>query len=275
MVGAWLGVVADLWGFVMPTRSDPWPAGSPCWVDLAVPDVAAAAAFYGAVVGWEFVDTGQEFGHYVICRVNGHAAAAIGPRREQNRPAAWTVYLASFNVDATAAAITGNGGALLAAPFDRPGQGRVTVAVDPTGALFGVWQAAGGIGAEVYAEPGALVWTDAHLPDPDRGRAFYARVFGYEYQPVPGAPGDYTTFSRGGDRLGGMGGMLGAPAGTAPWWLAYFAVADTAAAVAAARTAGGTLLRGPDDTPFGFGRMALLTDPDGASFAVVGSAGTG
>ena len=66
----------------------------------------------------------------------------------------------------------------------------MTVAVDPTGAAFGVWQAArGGVGAEAVAEPGALVRTDAHLPDPDRGRAFYAGVFGYEYQPVPGAPG--------------------------------------------------------------------------------------
>ena len=179
-------------------------------------------------------------------------------------------------IDATAAAITGNGGALLAAPFHGAGNSRVTMAVDPTGAVFGVWQAGrGGIGAEVVAEPGAMVWTDAHLPDPDRGRAFYTGVFGYEYQPVPGAPRDYTTFSLGADRLGGMGGMMGAPAGTRPWWLAYFAVADTAAAVAAARTAGGTLLSGPDDTPFGFGRMALLTDPDGATFAVVASAGTG
>ena len=68
--------------------------------------------------------------------------------------------------------------------------------------------------------------------------------------------------------------MMGAPAGTRPWWLAYFAVADTAAAVAAARIAGGTLLSGPDDTPFGFGRMALLADPEGATFAVVASAPT-
>ncbi len=256
----------------MPTRSDPWPPGTPCWVELAVPDVAAAAAFYGAVFGWELADTGA--GHDVICRVGGHPAAGIG-RRDGNQPAAWTVYLASDDVDATAAEITGTGGVLLAAPFDRPGRGRLTVAVDPTGAVFGVWQAGRGIVAEVYAEPGALVWTDAHLPDPDRGRAFYAGVFGYEYQPSPGAPGDYTTFSLGADRLGGIGGMMGAPTGTRPWWLAYFAVADTAAAVAAARAAGGTLLSGPDHTPFGVGRMALLTDPDGATFAVVASTPTG
>ena len=47
----------------MPTRSDPWPAGTPCWVDLGAPDVAASTAFYGAVLGWSFFDSGEEFGH--------------------------------------------------------------------------------------------------------------------------------------------------------------------------------------------------------------------
>jgi uncharacterized protein len=41
-----------------------------------VPDVAAATEFYGAELGWTFVDTGAEFGHYNIGQVNGHAAAA-------------------------------------------------------------------------------------------------------------------------------------------------------------------------------------------------------
>ncbi len=27
--------------------------GTPCWVDLATPDVEAAAEFYGALFGWE------------------------------------------------------------------------------------------------------------------------------------------------------------------------------------------------------------------------------
>ncbi|MGH3923304.1 MAG: VOC family protein, partial [Pseudonocardiaceae bacterium] len=48
----------------MPTRTNPWPTGTPCWVDLSVPDLAAAKEFYGAVFGWSFVDSGAEFGHY-------------------------------------------------------------------------------------------------------------------------------------------------------------------------------------------------------------------
>jgi len=252
----------------MPTRSDPWPAGTPCWVDLGAPDVAASTAFYGAVLGWSFFDSGAEFGNYNICQVNGHAAAAIGPKQDPSQPTAWTVYLASDDADATAAAITANGGTVLADPFDVPGNGRMTVAMDPTGAAFGVWQAAGTIGAEIYNEPGGLTWEDARLTDPVAARAFYTAVFGYTYRELGGAPGDYTTFHLGGDALGGMGGMMGAPPGTPSHWVAYFSVADVDAAVAAATGSRGTLLGEPMDTPFG--RMAFLTDPDGAVFALAG-----
>ncbi|HEY5151900.1 MAG TPA: VOC family protein [Mycobacterium sp.] len=254
----------------MPTRSDPWPAGTPCWVDIAVPDVQASVAFYAAVCGWSFLDSGEDSAACHICQVNGRAAAAIGPRQNVDRPTAWTVYLASDDADSTARAVVGSGGTLLDEPFDVPGNGRMCIAQDPLGAAFGVWQANGTIGAEVYAEPGGLVWTDLRLPDPDTGRTFYTAVFGYQYQAVQGAGEDYTTFHLGEAALGGIGGMMGAPAGTQANWLAYFAVRDTSTAVAAATAGGGTLLGEPDDTPFG--RMAFLADPDGARFALIGPA---
>lgn len=252
----------------MPTRSDPWPAGTPCWVDLGAPDVAASTEFYGAVLGWTFVDTGEEFGHYNIGEVNGRAAAAIGPKQDPNQPTAWTVYLASDNADATAAAITANGGTVLAEPFDIPGNGRMTVALDPTGAAFGVWQAIGMIGAEIYNEPGGLAWTDARLTDPDTARSFYTAVFGYRYQPMPGAPDHYMTFHLDDAPLGGIGGMMDPAADLPSHWVPYFSVPDTDVAVSAATRLGGALQGPVMDSPFG--RMAFLTDPDGAVFALAG-----
>lgn len=252
----------------MPTRSEPWPAGTPCWVDLGAPDVAASTAFYGSVMGWSFFDSGAEFGHYMICQVNGHAAAAIGPKQDPSQPTTWTVYLASDDADATAKAITANGGTVLVDPFDVVGNGRMTIALDPSGAAFGVWQAAGTIGAEIYNEPGGLTWEDARLTDPDAARAFYTAVFGYSYQNLDGAPEDYTTFHLADPPLGGIGGMIGAPTGTTSHWVAYFSVANVDATAAAATAGGGALLADPWDTPFG--RMAFLTDPDGAVFAIAG-----
>ncbi|MGH3980067.1 MAG: VOC family protein [Pseudonocardiaceae bacterium] len=252
----------------MPIRTDPWPAGTPCWVDLAVPDVAAATQFYAAVLGWTYSDTGEEYGHYQMCQRDGRSAAGIGPSQQEGQPPVWTTYLASDAVDTTAKQITENGGTLLVEPFDIPKSGRLCVALDPQGAAFGVWQAGEHIGAEIYNEPGSLVWNEAAVPDPDAARQFYSAVFGYSYQPVDGAGSGYTTFHREGDPLGGMGGLENAPAGAPPHWMAYFVVDDADVAVAAATERGATVLSGPFDTPYG--RMVMITDPQGATFAIMG-----
>jgi predicted enzyme related to lactoylglutathione lyase len=251
----------------MTIRETSWPSGTPCWVDLAVPDVADAAVFYGTVLGWSFVDTGPEFGHYTVCRTFRRDAAAIGPLADPGRPSAWTVYLASDDADATAKLVVENGGTMVVEPSDIGENGRMCVALDPCGGMFGVWQAIETIGIEIANEPGALVWTDARLPDPGVGMEFYAAVFGYTYQLVPGAPDGYSTFSVGGRPVGGMGGMLGAT-GAPAHWLAYFSVDSVDATAADAAAVRGVVLQPPQDTPFG--RTALLQDRFGATFGVHG-----
>ena len=76
------------------------------------PDVDAAVAFSGSVLGWDFADTGEDYGGYRIATVRDAAVAGIGPQMS-DAPPAWTLYLASDDADATAAAVTGHGGTLL------------------------------------------------------------------------------------------------------------------------------------------------------------------
>ena len=260
----------------MSTRTDPWPPGTPCWVDLSVPDVAGAVAFYADVLGWTFVDTGADYGGYQIAQVDGRAAAGVGPIMQEGQPSAWTVYLASDDADATAKLIGEHGGLIFAGPMDIPGNGRMTIAADPTGAVFGVWQQTGMIGSGVVDEPGAFVWDDARLHDVEAGKRFYAEVFGFRYSPLGLDAGeemaDYETFTAPGGSeerpAGGMGGMMGAPPGTPSHWLSYFAVADADAAVAAVGDGDGRVLVSPEDTPWG--RVAVVTDPYGAAFGLIG-----
>ena len=105
----------------MVTRENPWPAGTPCWVDISVPDVAAGSAFYAAVLGWDVVDTGEEFGHYRIAQVDGRAAAGLGPMMQEGTPTAWTLYFASDDVDGTAELVAKHGGTLLFSPMEIAG----------------------------------------------------------------------------------------------------------------------------------------------------------
>jgi predicted enzyme related to lactoylglutathione lyase len=254
-------------------RTSRWPAGVPCWTDLTAADVAAAKAFYADVLGWAYQDTGAEYGGYAIAQARGAAAAGIGPQ-QQPGPSAWTLYFATDDAEATAAAVAEHGGTVLLPPGDVGPLGRMLLAADPSGAAFGVWQAGTHIGAGIVNEPGGLTWEDLRSPDPDACRAFYQGMFGYRYQAEAGAGGDYTTFSLPGEDtvLGGIGGMMGAEDRPAHW-VVYFAVADASAAVAAAGSARGSVLVPELDTPYG--RMAGLTDPEGAVFWVVETDGSG
>lgn len=248
----------------MTTRDIPWPAGTPCWVAISVPDVSAATAFYGAVLGWSFIDGGGQSGRYYIAQTGGRDAAAVGPVVQAGQPSVWTVYLATDDADETAGLITENGGTLLGGPTEIPGTARTGIALDPTGGLFGIWQSLEMIGAGVVAEAGSLTWTDVRLADPVAGRAFYSAVFGYSYQAIPDAPAGYATVHvTDGDPVAGI---VRTPDGVPSHWLTYFAVADVDAAVAVAARAGAAVLMPAEET--GSGRIAVLTDPFGATFAV-------
>lgn len=253
----------------MSIRTHPWPAGVPCWVDLQTPDVEGIQPFYASVLGWSFVnDSENQYGGYAIAQARDAAAAGIGPLPSPELPPTWTLYFATDDADKSAAAITGNGGHLLTPVGDVGPLGRMAIAMDPTGAIFGLWQAGQHIGASITSEPGGLVWEDLRSPDPAAAQAFYQSVFGFETRPLEMAGPDYRTFHPPGDDapLGGMGGMMGAD-DAPPHWLVYFAVADTRAALAAAAAAGGTVVVDAFDSEFG--TMAGLVDPAGALFWIV------
>jgi predicted enzyme related to lactoylglutathione lyase len=237
------------------------------------PDLPAARTFYGAVLGWSCAESSDEYGGYVIAEVDGRAAAGIGPQ-QPGAPAAWTLYFASDDADATAARVSELGGTVLLPPGDVGPLGRMFVATDPSGAPFGVWQAGEHIGAGIANEPGAMTWEDLRTRDPDSARAFFAELFGFRFEEIPqaGDGADYRIMFRPGEQapLGGIGGMLGLEG--PPQWLVYFGAVDTPAAAAAAEPAGGTVLVPPFDTPFG--RQAGLADPGGAAFWVIETDGS-
>jgi predicted enzyme related to lactoylglutathione lyase len=178
---------------------------------------------------------------------------------------AWTIYFASRDADATQAAIVEAGGSMLFPAGDVGAMGRMLIAADPSGAVFGVWQAGQMDGFGAPGTTGSFAWCDLRSTDPDAARDFYAAVFGFTYTPLEMAGPAYATFSLGeeGRPMGGMGDMMGND-GIPSHWLVYFAVADADGSAAAARDLGGAVVADPFDTPFG--RMVPMTDPAGAAF---------
>ena len=68
---------------------------------------------------------------------------------------------------------------VLMEPFDVMDVGRMAVAADPGGAVFGVWQARMHTGIGVANEPGSLTWNENMSRNFDGNKAFYQAVFGY------------------------------------------------------------------------------------------------
>ncbi|WP_018656529.1 VOC family protein [Actinomadura flavalba] len=239
--------------------------GTPTWLDIGVPDIEGAKAFYGTLFGWRFEDHGAETGHYTTCYKDDLRVAAMMPNQEDGATAFWwNVYFATEDADATTDRVRKAGGHVVIGPGDVMDLGRMAVLDDPGGARFGIWQGREHTGAQLVNAPGALLWNDLTTPGADTARAFYRDVFGLTSEPVPETPGmDFTVLTRPDGRP--VGGIVGDD-GAAPAWLSWFAVEDTDAALERVRSSGGTA-DAPEDIPWG--RTAACRDPWGAAFGVM------
>ena len=244
--------------------------GTPCWVDVTSPKLDQTIEFYKSLFGWEAErDPRPEAGGYTMFTLDDKYVAAGSPPQQEGMPSYWTTYIGSDDVDDSAGKIRDAGGTVLMDPFDVFDSGRMTVAVDPTGATFGVWQAKEHIGAQLANEPGTLMWNQCQTPDPGRATAFYTAVFGYEVDEIDmGGEQPFRVLKVGGK---GIAGVREPTAGEPPHWSVTFAVDDADATVARTKELGGTVLMEPIDLP-DIGRLAVLQDPVGAAFQVMKSA---
>jgi uncharacterized protein len=253
----------------MVTRDTAWGDGTPCWVDLGVADIATASAFYAELFGWEAQPGPPEAGGYTAFRKDGRQVAGIGPNMgPPGQPPAWITYLAASDAAGTAGRIKAAGGQLLMGPMDVMGLGRMALATDPGGAVFGLWQAGQHTGVQLANEPGSLTWNENLSRDFDGNKAFYEAVFGYEYGDIGATGFRYATLKTGGSEVGGIGELDSSlPAAVAAHWSVYFAVEDTDAAVATVSGLGGATVRPAWDSPYG--RIAIVADPGGAVFSLI------
>jgi predicted enzyme related to lactoylglutathione lyase len=256
----------------MPTR-DSYTQGTPNWVDLQTSDQAAAKAFYTHLFGWLYDDQPMPDGQvYSMAVLRGHQVAAIAPQPPElaaaGAPPMWNTYLAVDSADEATAKAAAVGGQVAMAPFDVMDAGRMSFVLDPSGAAVALWQANKHIGATLVNEPGTLNWNE--LITSDQGVfAFYTAVAGLTAAVEDMGDGQpYAVFKAGEAPVGGS--MLPQAPGVPNHWHVYFGTDDADAAAATAAEQGGTVIVPPFDTPVG--RIAVLSDPQGAVFSVIKSA---
>ena len=110
--------------------------------------------------------------------------------------------------------------------------------------------------------PGTPCWVDLFTSDPERSKAFYAAVLGWEFEDQGEAYGGYTLATRDGERVAGL--MRNTDdSGSPDTWSTYLATSDVEASVAQAEEAGARVLA-PALRVGDLGSMAVLLDPAGA-----------
>ncbi|WP_424212396.1 VOC family protein [Streptomyces sp. BI20] len=249
--------------------------GTPCWVDASLPDLEAGKRFYGELFGWTFgPPAGPEYGHYTQAYLDGRNVAALAPKPDGRMPTVWGVYLYTHDVHAAARRILAAGGSLVTNPLPLGPQGTAAMAADPGGAVFGLWQPGTHHGFALVDRPGSYCWAELYTRHREAVDPFYAEVFGYVARDEDDAGTDYRVWSPAGTAPGPETAVLGRTPITGAFpemlpahFLVYFCVADCDASAAEVRRLGGRITADPFDTPYG--RVAVVTDNQGASFALL------
>ena len=254
------------------TRYEP---GTFSWVELATTDPDDAKRFYGELFGWQSEDDEIPGGGvYTMARLDGETVAGITeqpePQRAAGVPPNWFNYVTVAGADESATRAGELGGTVHAGPFDVMDAGRMAVVADPTGAMFGLWEARSSIGAERVNDSGCLTSNELATNDVDAASTFYRELFGWAIEEVDTGGGPrYWLIHHDGAAEGRNGGMreLGrAEEGVPPNWVPYFTAESVGDTLSRADELGGSTLMPATEIPAG--RFAAVRDPQGAVFSI-------
>ena len=249
------------------------PTGTPIWYELMTTDADAAQAFYADVVGWSVAPSGMAgTGDYrLLTAPDGEGAGGLMtiPAGAPMQPG-WFAYIGVEDVDATVGHIERLGGRIHMPPQDIPHVGRFAFVADPQGLPFYVMRGDSPEDSKAFhvTAPGHCGWNELVTTDHRAALAFYGELFDWqnnESMPM-GDLGDYCFIDHAGQRIGAV---MTAGNGFSPRWSCYFNVASIDAAIERIKTGGGSVTMGPHEVPGGM-HIVMGTDPQGASFALVG-----
>jgi len=246
--------------------------GSFCWMELGTSDSQAAKKFYSTLFGWQPEDVPAGPGMtYTLLKIGGKDVAALYQLTEQYHkgvPPHWLSYVAVANVDQSTSKARELGATITMEPFDVMEHGRMSMIQDPTGATLALWQAKAHRGARIVGEINTACWNELATTDTDKAADFYSKLFGWTFKKSDGGAMPYTEIVNAGREMGGMYKLTPEMEGVPPHWLIYYSVEDCNATADKAKSMGARLNVPPTDIPH-VGRFSVISDPQGAVFAVI------
>lgn len=242
------------------------------WYELMTTDMAAAAAFYCDIVGWDAKDASTPNLAYTLLTAGRTSVCGLMELPEEGRKAGawprWMGYVGVNDIELTVNQIRRLGGSVYVPPTDT-NIGLVSIVADPQTATFALvkGQKLGRQPVEL-GKPRRVGWHELLAADWEKAFPFYNEIFGWQKADAEISQADtYQLFSAGGLTMGGM--FTKRPAQPLPFWLLYFNVDDIDAATERVKVGGGRILEGPLELPGG-SCIVRCADPQGAMFALQG-----
>jgi uncharacterized protein len=117
-------------------------------------------------------------------------------------------------------------------------------------------------------DPGTFCWVELATSDGAAAKKFYTSLFGWSVNEFPMGDGaTYSMLEKNGKQAGALYQLGSQQKGVPPHWNSYVCVASADESAAKAKKLGGTVVMEPFDV-MDQGRMANVSDPTGAMFAV-------
>lgn len=111
-------------------------------IELHTDDTDEAKGFYSGLFGWQLEDVPMGDSTYTMVQVGEGTGGGIMQKPVADAPSQWLSYIQVDDVSQSTAKVKKLGGDVVQGKTDVPGMGAFSVVSDPSGAVFGLWQAA-------------------------------------------------------------------------------------------------------------------------------------
>lgn len=242
--------------------SETTTVGKFVWHEQVSSDPKQAQDFYTQLFGWSSEPYRPGEVDYTMISARGQRHGGFSKAMEGAPPPHWLSHVRVEKLEDTIEKAAQAGGRLAAGPFEMGEVGRIAILADPQGAYLSAYEPQG----DGPAPEGVFVWDELGTTDADSAQRFYEEVFGWTANDMGPDYGGYRVFNRGETGIAGL--MTLSDESIPPHWQPYVAVEDPDATAAKAAELGGAVLAEPMDVP-NVGRIAILRDPQGATFGII------
>jgi predicted enzyme related to lactoylglutathione lyase len=109
-------------------------------VELNTTDLGKAKAFYGKLFDWKMEDMPMPEGTYTILKVGEGTGGGMMKQMIPGASSAWMPYVLVDDIAAATKKAKSLGATVLKDVTEVPNMGWLSIIVDPTGAMLGLWK---------------------------------------------------------------------------------------------------------------------------------------